>query len=182
MRCLVAAAVGLALSAPIARAADPDPLAVAILYEVWVSYSPEPSAPTRILQKKHVDAVVHCLIENRHQETLKPTLMWQYATKAAGIIRAKGVADIMWPIAARSRKLKGREAEFAFAVNGRMNSDYPVSGTFNAIQPWGMRSKGVPVEAIELEMGGMGLPDMAVCVKPPPAISAPGDDTDEGGL
>lgn len=166
MRGLFAAMAGLALGTSTTHAATPDPLAVGIIYEVHVSYSEDSNRPTRVLQKKQVDAVVRCLIENRSEETLKPVFLWQYATRAAAIIRAKGVAGSMWPIAPRLRALKGRMPEFAFTMSGKMASGYPVNGTFNAMKPGGFRRLGVPREAIELDMGVMGLPDLKVCAAP----------------
>jgi hypothetical protein len=142
---------------------NPDPLAVGLLYQTVLNFSGDLDAIERLATQPRVDAFARCMIEHRSETKFKQTPLWEFLSKSAALIRAKGVTNSYWPPARRYRELRARSKEFDFMLA------QPILGTktrgpYNALDPTGPSRQGATADAIELEMNATGLPNYRTCM------------------
>jgi hypothetical protein len=161
---------------PQAAPPNPDPLAVSILYNTIIDSRYIGDDIERLATRQRADAFAKCIIEHRSETKFKPTGLWEFLSKSAQLVRAKGVVNSYWPPARRYRDLKARTKEFDFMLA------QPILGTktlgpYNALDPGGPTRKGVTFDAIQLEMGATGMPGYETCLhEPRRQAPAPTDD------
>lgn len=160
----------------------PDPLALAILYEVMLHYVYDVDLPEveRLATKSLADKFAKCMIEHRTQNILSQSELWEYLTRSAQLLREKNAVAVYWPPAQRERQLGSRRKEFEFHV---ATKKYFTDGALgrpavNALYPRSFRI-AAPMSGTTLMIQGTGFSNYETCLKKPVPASRPQQSDDD---